>query len=61
LDKTGAIVLSRPGLFSVLFALSPLVPRAGKKLAVLVFSHLLSSLFDDTAQWITPFGSNSFS
>jgi hypothetical protein len=39
----------------LLSALSPLMARAGKKLAMLVLSHLLSSLFDDAAQSITPF------
>jgi hypothetical protein len=45
----------------LLFALSALMPSAGKKFAVLVLSHLLSSFFDYAAQTITPFCVKSMS
>jgi hypothetical protein len=41
-----------------LFALPSLVARLGQKFSVFMLSHFLSSLFYDTAQWLTPFYSN---
>jgi hypothetical protein len=38
-----------------LFALSALMSRACKELAVFVLSHLFPALFNNTAQWITSF------
>jgi hypothetical protein len=37
-----------------LFALSPLVSRAGQQLAVLMLAHLFSSFLDHATQQITP-------
>jgi hypothetical protein len=39
----------------LLLALSPLMARTGKELAMLVFPHFLPALFNDAAQSITPF------
>jgi hypothetical protein len=38
-----------------LLTFTTLVSRASQQLAMFMFSHLLSALFDNTTQWITPF------
>ena len=51
--STVAVRMDATVLFAALFPFAPLMPCASQQFAVLVFAHLLSSLFDNATQPIT--------